>query len=546
VSQSLRYPTLRRVSNILTTDSPVQFALSRPYFCGKIPTISDLGEDIVTSSTTLTPAILRTLGKPTLFRNMLVNNSFNNPLVAKAPSLDHMGLARDTLRAVGQSGYSFANGTSFALNLSHEKSNAIAANDPDRSDQENTYAFVAQSNRAFSAEARLTSAQDQALRWVAGASYFRNSQQSQQLAYQIGQAGGPLPPDGIRNPLTIDKGRVPAVFAAVEYDLSSQFTLSLESRYQKDKSIIAGSTTSFDATTKDWLPRAILQFKPNDTTNLYISYAKAVMPGNPNTSLIVATPSQKADILALFPDASEVAPIPKMKSFEAGVKQRLFDDRVQYSLSAYYMKWRDINTTVSVPVNTTPFFLSVVRSNDANLKGIEFEAEALLTDHWSARIALSLQRDRLTRFFNAILASLTSGVANFVGNVPGRVPERNASFSTEYANNLSGNWDWFIRADANYTGKQYESEANIGYVESHVRVNSRIGIEKDGMRLELFARNLFNDKTWDNAFRSTSISEPGALLLVPFGNPPVLTTVQGVGVGAPDKREIGVKATFDF
>ena len=59
------------------------------------------------------------------------------------------------------------------------------------------------------------------------------------------------------------KGRVPALFAAVEYDLGPQFTVSLESRYQKDKSTIAGATTSFDAESKDTLPRAIVQFKPN-------------------------------------------------------------------------------------------------------------------------------------------------------------------------------------------------------------------------------------------------------------------------------------------
>ena len=47
-----------------------------------------------------------------LFSDILLNNSLNNPLMARAPRLDHMGLLRDLQRYSLQSEYTFDNGIS--------------------------------------------------------------------------------------------------------------------------------------------------------------------------------------------------------------------------------------------------------------------------------------------------------------------------------------------------------------------------------------------------------------------------------------------------
>jgi iron complex outermembrane receptor protein len=525
--------------------SPVQFAVSRPYFCGRIPSIDDLGTRVVSTNTTVMPPVLARIGVPFLFRNLLVNNSIGNPRLARAPGLDHLGMRRDTVRGSGQGEYRFSNGTALAGHVGYEWSNAIAANDIDKTDSDNSYAVLPQRVWSLSGELRLVSPQTQRIRWLIGASLYRQAQEQQQFSYSINTAfGQPPPTTTAANPQSIDRARVPAGFAAVDYDLLPKVTLSGEVRYQSDTSTIAGATSSIDVKVNNWLPRAIVKVTPIDDLMLYASWAKAVMPGNPNSAFITASPSQQAEIRAAFPDAGEIAPVPEMDAYEIGIKQRLWNDRLEYAISAYDMKWRNINTNVSIPVSTSPFLLSVVRANDARLKGLELEAQGQLTDDWTARVVLDIKHDRLTRYYNAIIASLTSGVVNFVGNVPPRSPQFTGTLSSTYRRDLNGDWMGFLRGDVVYTGKQWESEANIGYLAARTVVNARMGVESDALRVELFANNLFDDRNWLNGLRATSVAEPGALLQVPYNGS--LTTVQGVLVTPPDRREIGLRASFRF
>lgn len=523
----------------------VRFAISRPYFCGRIPSVGDLGTRVVSTNTTVMPPVLARIGVPFLFRDLLVNNSIGNPRLARAPGLDHLGMLRDTVRGSGQGEYRFANGTTLAGHVGYEWSNAIAANDIDKTDSDNSYAILPQQVWSLSAELRLVSPQERRLRWLVGASLYRQAQEQQQFSYSINTVFGQAPPTTTAaNPLSIDRARVPAGFAAVDFHVLPRLTLSGEVRYQSDTSTIAGATSSIDVKVNNWLPRAIVKVTPIDDLMLYASWAKAVMPGNPNSAFITASPSQQAEIRAVFPNAGQVAPVPKMDAYEIGIKQRLWDNRFEYAISAYDMKWKNINTNVSIPVSTSPFLLSIVRANDARLKGLELEAQAQITDAWTTRVVLDFKHDRLTRYYNAIIASLTSGVVNFVGNVPPRSPQFTGTLSSTYRRALSGNWQGFLRGDVIHTGKQWESEANIGYLAARTAVNARVGVEADSLRIELFANNLFDDRNWLNGLRATSVAEPGALLQVPYNG--TLTTVQGVLVTPPDRREIGVRASYRF
>ena len=98
-------------------------------------------------------------------------------------------------------------------------------------------------------------------------------------------------------------------------------------------------------------------------------------------------------------------------------------------------------------------------------------------------------------------------------------------------------WAWFVRGDVNYTGKQWESDYNFAKINDFVRINARVGFERDSLTLELFAKNLFNDKNWESAFRLPNLTLPTA---------GVDFTPQGIGVLPPDRREVGLRATFKF
>ncbi len=53
----------------------------------------------------------------------------------------------------------------------------------------------------------------------------------------------------------------------------------------------------------------------------------------------------------------------------------------------------------------------------------------------------------------------------------------------------------FVRADYVYTGRIYESEANLAWTAPTHRANLRLGVRRDGYGVELFANNLFDNKT---------------------------------------------------
>jgi iron complex outermembrane receptor protein len=99
-----------------------------------------------------------------------------------------------------------------------------------------------------------------------------------------------------------------------------------------------------------------------------------------------------------------------------------------------------------------------------------------------------------------------------------------------------------VRGDANYVGKQWDTVANIAYIKPTVRVNARIGAERNDLKLELFVKNVFNNKNWVNGTRATSLAEPGTLIFVNS----FFTTAQGLLLTAPDKREIGLRASVKF
>ncbi len=522
----------------------VSFSLTRNYFCGAIPTYDQLGgERILSNNTSLFPGVLTRINMPNFFRDIVVNNALNQPIWAQAPRIDHMGNVRNTLRLSGQSEYKFSDGTTLALNLGYEKNSAIVVHDGDHTDAENGFAVNPIIAEGTFYELRLTSPQDQRLRWLAGASYFWNYQKSQQFGYNINSVlGAPLPTTGNISAVFKDRGSVPAGFAAVEFDVLRNLTASAEVRYQSDTSIAYGTPTTISKA-KSWLPRFILKYKPDEKTNLYASWAKGVMPASANSGFITATASQKAEVLAVYPDAGPVNPLPKVTSYELGAKQRLFNDRLQYSLALYYMKWDNINFGATVNVTTSPFAIVVTRSNSINLKGIEFESQALLTDKWSVNFVFDYKHNRLTRYNGgAILGQLAGGVTNFVGNAPSQNPEITGSLSSTYRDQLNADWDWFVRGDANYTGKQWDTVANIAYIKPSVRVNARLGIEKENLTVELFAKNLFDNKNWISGTRATSLAEPGTLIFVNA----FFTTAQGLLLTAPDRREIGLKASMKF
>lgn len=527
------------------------FSLGRPYFCGSnpLPSLASLGDSFITANTSTHPAVLASIGQPNLFYDLLANNSSNNPYVAAAPHMTDYGLRRKVTRLALQSEYTFANEITLSGGVGYDDVPQMSVYDVDRSNQENAFSILPELADSISAELRLTSSQKQRLRWMVGASYFEQHRESQQIGYQINVAfGAPVPMAGFANSITDETSKVPALFGSIEYDILDNLTAGAELRRQKDETTNVNHTTNTTSSFsfEDNLPRVFVRYEPVPNLNLYATWGKGVALGQLNGNFANATPAQQQEVCAQVSYCGELAPLPEVENFELGIKHRLLDGRLQYSLAAYQMDWTNINTGISVIVSTSPFVLGVIAPNDAKMKGVELEGSMLITDAWTVGLALNLMDNTYKEFYNATLASLTSGVNRFDGNELPKAPSETASLTTTYNGQLGNQWSWFARADVHYTGAMWDSEANIFQIDAYTKVNTRLGFERDdGLGVQVYVSNLFDDDSWTYSSRSTSLSEPGALLLVPYGASPA-TTVQGANLAPSRKREIGFKLSYKF
>jgi hypothetical protein len=274
-----------------------------------------------------------------------------------------MGIARHIIRLNAQGEYTFGNGMSLAFNAGYDDTRTMAIFDADRSNEEHVYGAIPALSETKSYELRLQSAADQRFRWTVGSNYYDGQFESSfggggSVVYQVRTS--PLAPIATAPVRTAtpagtistngERAKVTAFFGAAEFDITDKLSIEAEIRRQTDD---------------------------------------GVLPGIAN-----------------------VADSDELDSFEVGSKQQLFDGRLQYTLAAYFMKWK-------------------------NLKA-----------NW--------QHAEYTNFVNPFLAQLTSNVTRFDGNELPRVPDVSASLASTYRGRLNDDWGWFVRGDAIYTGRGWD------------------------------------------------------------------------------------------
>ena len=590
-------------SNRFNDGSPRTFTVGIPYFCSGIPTLTSLGEkNIVSTNTSLiSQRILAAGGSPTLLTDAFLRNQalirnpnsaatpctpvgttgnciYSDPLIARAPSLDHFGLKREVMRFTTQLQYTFANGISAVLNFGRNTNDTMTINDPDRSDVENVYTAAPALFSDKSVEFRLASNPEGRFRWLIGVNAYDgqfDAHTNGSVNYTVGNApGSPIPIVMVQNTPPNRDGEIAevrAAFGAIDFDITDTLTFTAEARYQKDSAklqapVVAGLTPPLAAEFKDTMPRFILKWQPNESTNLYVNWAKGVLPGQFNNQYLNPPnpPGGVSDVAfvrqqieSVFPGVSELAPSPQLTSLEFGIKQRLFNERVEYSVAVYDMTWEKMLSGSALTVAARPgagaptlILTGVLIPGDSKIRGLEFDGTARINENWDVTLRFDTKKTEYTKFFDPFVQQLTGNSANgvrFDGNELPRIPKTTGSIATTWRDRLNADWDWYLRGEANYTGRAWDSAANLVQTDPYTRVNLRLGFEKQGLLTELYCKNCLNDRNWDYAFRSVSFREPGGALLVPLPlTPPAVNFQQGIIVQPPDKRVFGLRFRYEF
>ena len=455
------------------------------------------------------------------------------------PFLDGFGFAREADQLSINMNYQMENGVTISSIISSNENRWMALDDLDRRATadlgiRNVSLLNGRDLEDSSVEVRFTSPQDQRLRWLVGVSKF-SFEGKRTSGFNI---FGTVRSLSLGNVFDIE---TTGIFAALEYDLTDQLTLNIEGRRQKDEVEEARSsgaefvTGTFNSTT----PRIALDYKVNDDVTVYASYGEGTRPGGFNVNLF-NQPQNVLDSLAqvgLFKEIEEE----ELEMSEIGVKASLMDGNAWVQAAFYQGDWSAQQAAGAFVGDI--FYGGTATGGDIDLSGFELEGVWRVSDNFTLEATLSNNASDIKVLTDCADCAVLTGNSDISGL--GKRKQRNPKTQHSLSGTLTGQFssgsssvfsgsDWYLRTDLIHTGSSYATDANILETGSSSRVNMRFGVVMDNLKLELIGENMTNDKTFTNY-----------QFLIDFAwLPPGVNRVATAGL--PDKRYVGLKATYSF
>lgn len=521
------------------------------YVCGRVPTISQLGEKVVTRNTSLNSPTLAARGFGSLLTDIVRYKSFEsylasnvNPAVVaitrnlldEVPDLDGLGLHRKYWLTSLNSDFTLTDSLTLSALFGYNRAVTFQAHDSDGQDAEAQIQINANKSVDKSAELRLTWDNGGPLTALVGVNYYEQLYDGSFTGVLSVRPTGAVIV-GLNGNSNGTQAEVLGFFGSLNYTFLEDFRLTLEGRYQKDTVRNVGNRLDIqEVSFTDFLPRVIVSWLPEGrSTNVYASYAKGVIPGQHNAALFDPTilPSER-DRLSSTLGATPLLDSEELDAYEIGWKQRFPDLGVYFNFAAYYMEWQGQKLNASLPVMLVDGSITnktLYVPADIDLQGFELEAGWRPT-HWlELEGTLNWTDSEYQRGLDNNVRTL-SGTGNVKGLRIARFPEWSGSLAGTVSGVLgTTQWDWYSRLDLRYTGKQFVDPANLAYIGDYVTANLRGGIRNDNWRIEAYVRNLTDEDTWTGGARLIQLIDNAS---------------QGILLSAPDKREIGLRISVDF
>ena len=279
--------------------------------------------------------------------------------------------------------------------------------------------------------------------------------------------------------------RQEAVFGEVTYHVSSSLRATAGLRYLTARTSLVriggfyfatGSPPGIEVVDhgRPVTPKFALTYDVNEDTSTYLSASKGFRLGGPNRPLPSFCPQTPASYEA-----------DSLWNYEAGVKSRLFDDRLSFVGDVFYIDWKniqvDINLACTFDYNT----------NAGRAKSYGSETEVRFKPLASLTLAVAGGYTHATLTQDIADLGITGGQ-----DVPG-VPRWSADVSSRYSVPVTADLTGFVTADWNYVGA---SHGTVGVSDpdynrpSYAVFGLTGGLSYRDWRFSLFARNIFNDQ----------------------------------------------------
>jgi outer membrane receptor protein involved in Fe transport len=222
--------------------------------------------------------------------------------------------------------------------------------------------------------------------------------------------------------------------------------------------------------------RVNVQWHVTDDIMLYYLYSEGFRPGGFNRSVAAEAPGVGGD---QYEKPNSYAP-DSLVNNEIGAKAALFNDNLQLNLSAYYMRWDDVQFLFFDPpeLGNTTFG---VNGPNYDIKGVELQAIGRVTDGLTLQGSGTYNEN--TQANSPCLEDNISTSPDFGHCITEAIPKGSstlqpfpnpfgtigsvAAFSPKYQGNLRARYDWVLWGDYNafatagveYTGSMWNQPA---------------------------------------------------------------------------------------
>ncbi|MES2495647.1 MAG: TonB-dependent receptor [Pseudomonadota bacterium] len=372
--------------------------------------------------------------------------------------------------------------------------------------------------RKFTEEVRLASSGDGPLEWLVGGFYTREKSLLRQVGAAFGAGLSPLAVNIVDASIRSTYQEY-AGFGDLTYHLTPKFDVTGGIRYarnnqkfRQDASGLLVASAPQRSSNEDvftYLANARYRFSRDVTA--YARFATGYRPGGPNYRVI--------DPVTGLPGAPDTFKSDKLDSYEAGIKAETADRSFGIDLSAYVIRWKDIQLLTAVSGITT-----YLNAGGARIKGVELALTARPIPGFLVTGAFSYN-DGAIRQDNAALGAVKG---ERLPNTPHLTAALNADYrlvdsplqprvgaTLRYASDSTASFD------ANQALPQYN-------LPSYTSVDLRAGVTVGQVDVQLYARNIFDVRGQLSA----------QTVLSSFGGPAQVTLLQ--------PRTFGLKLSTDF
>lgn len=424
--------------------------------------------------------------------------------------------------------------------------------------------LVERENEDFSQEFRASYDNGGPLQAMLGVSYLKAITKNDLVSiYGEEQFSAPRSGNSLKAP---GKSVTKSVFGSLSYEVTDSLTISAEGRYQQDEifayagatplTIAANNSFGLPSGTfaplesfysekfNNFQPRVIINYDINPDVMIYASWAKAanVSITSFNTSFFTGSAGEVAAAAGI--GLGVLTKPEKLTNYEVGLKGSFFNGLLRGSLAVYKADWTDqynLRSAIFIdPTTSLPQIINgVANTGDVNLWGVELDVVASPVEGVNITAAGAINDSSIQSFADPSISLLTGVIDDgFEGNQLALTSKYSGSVGIEFFGDIE-NWDnggWFIRSDVNYKSKQFVDAANLTWIKGRAVVNGRIGFTRGDLTLEVFAKNLLNNKQY-TSIAQNSLLTPDFSLTGPYGY---------LNLGLPELRTVGIKAGFKF